>query len=361
MYAVVRKPDKLDTVAWDSFAAQAGAGVRGTARFLSIWRLRKALSYRLLIVDIWTDEGGARRKIGQCALARARRGGVNLFIDALHLAPGEQERWAEAMQAVLKAVGPGDYEYGWTLSLDARRDQAAGGLGGVALTWVKPLTVQAVDFSRWDTWDAYFRSISENSRRSYKAAARDLPDLRIDVRHGLDALRDVIDAGRLHDAMAERKGLKRGRSAVRYAFGLITGGPDYATAVARVGKRALSAYYGAEFGDLTYYLEGGSAKDNGGASWALLIGMLQRAWDKGPRGKFVMGYVDYSLHSDEAGGGLLRSRNACRVTNFETSIFRFRYDPAAPRAEAPTPAQTPGEAAASVPPVLEKAPRQKCA
>lgn len=351
---------KLDPLVWDAFAVVAGAGIRGSARFLSTWRLRYGLSHRLLVLELFTLTGGAQRKIGQCAIGRPRRGGVNLFLDSLHLAPGQEQLWPAAMQAVFEALGPGDYEYGWNLSLDPRRDAAARQVDGVTLAWVKPLVVHAVDFSRWDTWEAYFRAISENSRRSYKAAARDLPTLRVDVRRGADALRDVVDVARLHDDMAERKGLSGGRSALRYAFGVVSGGTDYVTAVARVGKRALSAYYGAEFGSLTYYLEGGSARDNGGASWTLLISMLQRAYNRNPRGKFVMGYVDYSLHSDEAGGGLLRSRNACRVTSFETSIFRVHYDPAAPKDEVPAP-EPEAEPVSDAPAAVERAPRQKYA
>ncbi len=326
VYAVERAPVRLDQNAWDAFATGAGATFRGSHQYLWTWRLRRALSHRLRVLEIFAEEHGDKRKIGQCAVGMARRRGANVFLDGLSLAPEEEHRWPEAMQAVLATLGPGVFEYGWALSLEARHDADLAAVEGVSLLSARPLVVQAVDFSRWESWQAYFKAISENSRRSAKAAQRDLPDLRVTVHTGMAALRDVPAVARLRDSVAERKGLDyRGQSALRYAFGVITGGRRFTTAVASSGRRALSSYYGAEFGDRTYYLEGGSAPDNGGAAWSLLIGMLQRAYERHPRGKFVMGYIDYSIHQDDVGGGLLRARNACRVAEHETSILRFRY------------------------------------
>jgi hypothetical protein len=56
-----------------------------------------------------------------------------------------------------------------------------------------------------------------------------------------------------------------------------------------------------------------------------LIALLRRAYERSPQGKFVMGYVDYATHDDEKSGGLLRSRNACRITDFPTSVLNFDF------------------------------------
>lgn len=327
VYAVERASSRLDPAAWDAFAASAGATFRGSHQYLWTWRLRRAFGYRLRILEIYADEQGAKRKIGQCAVGVARRRGANVFLDGLNLAPEEEHRWPEAIQAVLAILGPGVFEYGWQLSTEPRREAVLATVDGVSILSARPLVVQAVDFSRWESWQAYFKAISENSRRSAKAAERDLPNLRMTVHTGISALRDIPAVARLRDSVGERKGLDyQGQSALRYAFGVITGGNRFTTAVASADGRPLSSYYGADFGERTYYLEGGSAPNNGGAAWSLLIDMLRRSYERHPRGKFVMGYIDYSIHQDDVGGGLLRARNACRVVEYETSVLRFRYD-----------------------------------
>ena len=53
--------------------------------------------------------------------------------------------------------------------------------------------------------------------------------------------------------------------------------------------------------------------------------MIERAFHRAPHGKFVMGYVDFAIHSDDEGGGLLRSRQACQASDFPTSVVQFRY------------------------------------
>jgi hypothetical protein len=52
--------------------------------------------------------------------------------------------------------------------------------------------------------------------------------------------------------------------------------------------------------------------------------MLEEAYRRNPAGKFVMGYVDHSIHDDAVGAGLLRSRRACRAAEFPTSVVTFR-------------------------------------
>jgi hypothetical protein len=57
--------------------------------------------------------------------------------------------------------------------------------------------------------------------------------------------------------------------------------------------------------------------------------MIKRSYERSPFGKFVMGNVDYALHEEKLGGGLLGSRTACRATGQPTRIISFRYGCAA--------------------------------
>ena len=311
-------------VAWDAFAMRSNASFKATHRNLSAWAMKNGPRYRLRLLDL-CSAADRSAKIGQCAVAVSRFGKTNLILDGLQLLPSHCDCWADAMKAVLEAVGPGNFQYGWNLSLEPRRESALSTMNGVTVASTRTLTVYAVDFNRWENWEAYFRAISENSRRSAKAANRSLPDLVLPVKTGLDALGDVAAIARLRARMGHRKGLKFTDIAVaRYAFGILSSG-GMVTATAVAGGKALAAFYGAEFGERTYYLEGGSAAQNQGASWSLLISMLKRAYERHPTGKFVMGYTDESKPLGPGNAGLLRSRQACRVTEYETSIVRFDY------------------------------------
>jgi hypothetical protein len=57
----------------------------------------------------------------------------------------------------------------------------------------------------------------------------------------------------------------------------------------------------------------------------VLLGELQRAYQRTPQGRFIMGFIDPATHNDALSQGLLRSREACRVTDFPTAIVDFVY------------------------------------
>ena len=104
--------------------------------------------------------------------------------------------------------------------------------------------------------------------------------------------------------------------------------PQYRlAAIASEGKQPLAGFIGYEFGPHTYYLAGGSRGSNNGAAWYLQKLMLQRAWERsGGCAKFVLGYVDYAIHDEAVGGGLLRSRRSVNASDYETSVVTFRYE-----------------------------------
>jgi hypothetical protein len=315
---------------WDSFAQRCGASFRAAHAHMAAWKLKNLARYRLRLFELYAGRGQERTKIGQCAVAIARHGRDSLFIDRIQLlsADDDDAAWATAMGAVLAQVGAGDYQYGWVQNLEPPREDALSRVPGVTIANVSPIVVQAVDFSNWASWDEYFRGIGENSRRNAKSAAKNFDDIAVVTKTGLKALSAVPALMKLRTSMSERKGLnlRVSASVAAYIANIISFPAYMMTSIVTGGGRVLSSFYGVEFGENTYYLEGASAPNNGGGAWHLLISMLKRSYDRAPKGKFIMGYVDYSLHREEVGGGLLRSRRSCRVTDYSTSVIKFRVD-----------------------------------
>ena len=327
MAVIELKPLSVNSAEWDAFAERCGGSIRATYGYTVAWAAKNVLQYRLRLFEFYLG-GRQGPKIGQCAIGESRRGGSFIFLDRLQLLPTHEPSWRMAMQTVLSVTGSGQYKYGWVLNLEPAREGHLSEISGVTVVETNPLVVQAVDFSQWSNWDAYYSAISENTRRNAKSATKNFPDLKVTIKAGAAALRHVPSLVRLRDHLSERKGLDN-RTAIAAAIGyfgsIMSCRNQMVTAVVTGGGSELSCYYGAEFGQNTYYLEGASASNNRGAAWQLLIEMLRRAYGRTPTGKFIMGYIDYSTHDDEKSSGLLRSRQACRVTDYATSMVWFRY------------------------------------
>jgi hypothetical protein len=60
-------------------------------------------------------------------------------------------------------------------------------ISAVTIESIRPLVVHAVDFSRWPTWDDYWRAISSNSRRNARRGELLIRDLSIAIRQGRQA------------------------------------------------------------------------------------------------------------------------------------------------------------------------------
>jgi hypothetical protein len=318
--------NEIDPRQWDAFAQASGASYLSAHRQLRAWAIKHWRDYDLSLFEIYVDEGGAQRKIGQCAVAVSLH--KRLFLDRLQLLRDDPILWRQAMSALLQELGPGHYEYGWRWSLEPPREQDFGRIEGVVVERVQPLFVHAVNFGQWPTWESYLKNISPNCRRNARRAETDLPDLSLDVRQGRRALLQCLVLLRLRSAMCRRKFLPFNgwRSAISY-LGMIIRCPESTiTAVASAGGRSLAALIEVEFASNTYFLEGASRQDNSGAAWYLQLAMLRRAYERNPAsGKFVMGYIDYATHTEERGGGLLRSRRALRVTEYATSLVSLTY------------------------------------
>ena len=310
---------------WNSLARRGGAGYVGEWHHVRAWTRKRFPRMRLRLFEILTDATGREIRVGQCAVAVSREGGT--FLDRLHLEPGHEDSWPAAMRAVLANLGPGRYEYGWEESLERPREGELGKIAGVAVTQVRPLTVHSIEFSAWPSWDAYLRAVSTNVKRNVKKAQTQFPDLAIEWRSGLAGVSQVTSLIRLRSQTYGRKGLRfrAPAAALSTIANLASAGPASFTAVARGGGRDLAAVSGIRFGTNTYYRDGGSVADNGGAAWHLLMRVIERAYTEHSQGRLVMGYLDPSIHDESVSGGLLRQRRSCRVVEVPTSKVVFTW------------------------------------
>ncbi|PTM97177.1 hypothetical protein [Mycoplana dimorpha] len=318
-------PIKLDarhSDQWDAFAQECGASFQSAHAWLRGWSLKTRFRQRLELFAFYRSG----EKIGQCAVGVSKS--ERAFLDALALKPGCEPLWADCMAAALAHLGSGQYRYGWHLTLEKSRETDLRALSGVTIESVRPLTVQAIDFRRWPSWDGFWASTSSNTRRNAKRGEQ--AGLRVAVRTGLACLLHVVAVARLRSMMYERKGIEfdRVRTVAAYVGGHLTAPQYRLAAIASDGKHPLAGFIGYEFGMHTYYLAGGSRGSNNGAAWYLQKLMLQRAWERsGGRAKFILGYVDYAIHDEAVGGGLLRSRRSVNASDHETSVVTFRYEP----------------------------------
>jgi len=231
------------------------------------------------------------------------------------------------MTAVLRELGPARYHYGSHWSIEPPREENLRHIPGVAIEEVTPAIVEAIDFSRWESWEDYFRQISNNVRRNAARALREKPHLRIRIRLGLAALLDFHKVIYLQWLMNDRKSLNLSMTTLgaRLLLRILLLRNHVVSAVAIDEDRILATYSGTEFGSNSYYLNGSSTSDNGGAAWCLLLEMIKHAYTRtNGTGKFVMG----SVRTSESGwSGIHRSRLQCRVTDYPTSIISFSYRP----------------------------------
>jgi GNAT acetyltransferase-like protein len=313
----------LTSSLWDSFAHKCGASFQSGYHAIRAcgydafrkWQ-KNLLPLRLRLFEIYDKESD--HKIGQCAIAL--RGQHGLFIDGLQLLPERHGSWTTAMAALLARLGPGRYRYGSHWNIEPPRERNLETISGLAIEAVEPLTLQAVDFSRWKSWDDYLHGVSKNARRNANRACAGSPSLRI--RRGLATVIDIPALVRLEACTLRRKNLKpaSGRNFARLVRAITM--PEYlVTAAVSSYGRHVACFYGIEFGHNVYYLEGGSQPDNHGAAWYLMLEMIRQAYDRSRgTGKFLMGTTQ---DGRPGWAGLARSREQCRVTDFPTSVVTF--------------------------------------
>jgi hypothetical protein len=264
-------------------------------------------------------------KIAQCAVARNLLGQRIRFVDSIQILPGYERYWLQIMQSILPAMGPGDYCYGSIWNASARQD-ALTSMAGVKVTRAVSYLVHVVDFSQWTTWDAYAQDVSTNVRRNALKAQKNDPAVAITLRQGISALQDVFALARMRFSTAQRKGNigdNRFIAMCRYAGrSLVLRQMAYTAKVIHHGR--VAAYFaGVKFGLQTFYLDGASVPDNGGAAWLLMLRMLERAWQ--PNARVILGMYE----PDKMWAGrenILLSRRHLRANELPSDIIWFRYD-----------------------------------
>ena len=190
--------------------------------------------------------------------------------------------------------------------------------------------MQSIYFKNWNSWDDYYQSLNTNSKRNYKRAIEEIDGLNIVTKRGLAALTELLFLAKCRQNINVSKGLAH--SVLRFAVGFAAKsallGDRQFVSVVRSGAMRLAAISGIEFGERLIYLEGGRSVDRRGAQWYLIIETMKEFRQRHPAGVFEMGYVDYALHDEAIGDGLLRFRAACRVTDVDTSVVTFEFNPA---------------------------------
>lgn len=310
-------------VSWDDFAHQCEASFRCAYDAIATYQHTGKLTFSPILFDILLTEDG--KKVGQCGVTKNRTN--QYVIEVLQMLPAYQALWEPAMAAVLRELGPGRYRYGSHWSIDPPREAALRRVPGVVIEDMTPVIIEAIDFSRWETWDCYLKDVSSNVRRNAARAIKGKPHLRIRIRSGLATLLDFIEVIRLHRTMLERKNMDVSVASfgTRLLLRTLSLRRHIISAVAVEEGRLLATYSGIGFGPNIYYLNGSSATDNGGAAWFLLLHMIKDAHARtNGTGKFFMG----SVRADDPGwAGLHRSRLHCRVSDYTTSLVSFSYRP----------------------------------
>lgn len=310
---------------WDRFAALTDVSAQADSGHLRAQALVAAR--RLRTFEFFEHTATGQEKIAQCAVLR--RGRDFIIQDGLQLAPGHQDKWLHVMRALLARLGPGTYSYGGGMSCEPSRAAQFSGLNGVTVDHVRPFAVQGVEFAKWPSWDRYWAKVSDSVRYESKYAPERVPGLRLEHFSGLRMLKAIPAITGLQRASYTRKsiGYDRWKQTLRYAYYMARCRRSLEVVLAVADAGTLAAYYGARLGGRRYYIFGGQKAGSSGANWYLLKEMTRTAFESAPDGRFIMGNVDYAIHDEATGGGLLRARRALRVSDFETSMVTFRYRP----------------------------------
>ena len=303
---------------WDTFAQACNVTFMCSHANVSAERLRSHVRFFAAYLE------GA--KVAQCAVAFRRFGKtreIGRFVDGMQLLPEYAALWGQIMQGMLRILGPGRYYYGteWSIEEDRTNDLTA--LHGITIQTVFPYVIHGVDFSRWPSWEAYRQAISNNARRNAAKALKSDPKVEILIDYGSRTILDTIPFMRMRSRMRHRKGLDFNvlEQAMRYVTRmLLMRKHGYTARVVHLGK-VVSYFCGIDFGRHTFYTYGASAPEKNGASWLLILDMLQRSWK--PGGKFLMGQAE----TDAGRDNLFLFRQHCRVSDFPSAIVRFTYEP----------------------------------
>jgi hypothetical protein len=321
---VVAEPwHATERTAWDALAQECGASFRCGYRASSGWQLDHHRVFRMQRYALWLQGSDHREQIGQVAIGLGPR--VRVFADGLQLRPQHAHRWREAMSAVLSAAGPGIYRYGSRWSLEPRRESECASIAGVRVERVQPITMYAVDFTRWRSWECYASALSENARRNIRKAEKLGDALNIDIRRGSEMLQLGRHLLQLRRGLYARKRIpfSMTTSALRLLLRAWALRDQAFIAVSRLNGEPVCAFGGIVFGDNTFFVDSGSIQEDRGSYWHLMSRMLRDAYERAPHGRFVTGA---HYEGSPISPGLEFFRHQCRAEGSPTSEFEFSYE-----------------------------------
>jgi len=308
---------------WDKFAQEAGASFRCAYRATRAWQFEHHLFHRIQRLEVIAQGPDGGVKIAQCAVGLGSRWRV--FADGLQLLPSNASDWCAVMQAVMDHLGPGHYIYGSPWSLERCRADQFDMIQGVKITDIESSNLEFIDFTDWSSWEHYYSQVSKNVRRNVARSERTGGAAHIN--YG-GKLLQLIRLQKLKYITLKRKNISgsfMGRL-FRSIYRIFTLFEFTDLASYQSSEGTLAVYGEIRFGLNTFYLEGGSRKQNNGAAWHLLMVMIERAWRESQgRGAFVMGSDDRSQAGSKAWDGLAQSRRQCRAKSLPISVVRFAF------------------------------------
>lgn len=313
----------FDRCAWNRAASRRGGSMNSEYKFLSsLWLKNPGRSVRHY--GIFSIEGAM---VGHFSLLRRR--GRCWFVDGLRLDPEFQIYWGQAMAAALELLGPGRYAYGWAYSLEPPRRDAIEQIPGVRVTKEEAILVCGVDFADWPSWDGYYRSLSENSRRNAARVLKTFRNVEVREAHGLGTLLIIPRLVKFRAANYARKGLNAPpiRMFFRYVVNALILSKAFRLSYFVADGEVLAVHVNYDFENVTYYLEGAFGAERGGTAWHLQIEVARAAYEADPTGKYIIGYSHFP-YNEEADAGLIRSRRAMRVKEWPNHPFEFSYSKA---------------------------------
>ncbi|MBF9150229.1 hypothetical protein [Novosphingobium jiangmenense] len=306
---------------WDTAIQSARGSYLLAHRRLSIWRRsQRARGAKVRVLKLLASG----QEAGLCIVHS--RDNIHTLRERLLLFPGQEMWWAPALSAVLEHIGSGTYRYGPSSSVSPSRASELGLVSGVSITDAKPYAVQAVDFSRYGSWNEYLYDLKPGIRNECRRA---------ETRHDLELVatsgRGIWRAIGRFVLQLHRQPHRKGRrlAELRQVLSLILSTATLRTSTvmftAASGSEALATQYHVDFGSDRYYAAGAATHMQPSPAWWLTIQAFKDAWERNPNGRVILGSFYPHLHDGKTGEGLLDFRRRCRAISFESEILEFRF------------------------------------
>ena len=269
----------------------------------------------------FTIRDGREIKIAQAAIGISHQHRV--FAEGLQLVPEAQSMWRAVMSALLARLGSAVYHYGSPWSLEPPRDSDLAAVLGVTPVAASAVSVFAVDFARWPSWEAYLKEVSTNAKRNAKKGQQ-LANLSVASTRGWRSLKHVGQLLGLRGQLSARKSITfyKAKAWFRLWARIVTMPSKSATTVAYVDGHPIAAINITECATKTYLMDAASIESNRGTSWLLTLQALHDAYQRASNGHFVLGFYRAGMPIDP---GLVRFREQCCATEYVVSEIVFMY------------------------------------